>query len=61
VGNTPGVTRTMQEVQIDNDLILLDSPGVVMYNKDQSDSLVLRSAIKVEDIVDPFKPVEALL
>ena len=61
VGNTPGVTRSMQEIQIDNDLILLDCPGVVLVNKEQSDSLVLRSAIKIEDIVDPFQPVEALL
>jgi len=61
VGNTPGVTRSMQEIIIDSDLVLLDCPGVVLGNKDQSDSLVLRSALKVEDIVDPFKPVEVLL
>jgi len=51
----------MQEVQIDSDLILLDCPGVVLSSKEQSDSLVLRSALKVEDIADPFKPCEALL
>lgn len=41
-GNTPGVTKSMQEVQIDKNIILLDSPGVVLSTKDQSDSLILR-------------------
>ena len=41
--------------------MLLDSPGVVLSNQGQSDSLILRSAIKVEDIEDPMRPVEALL
>jgi nuclear GTP-binding protein len=29
-GNTPGVTKTMQEIQLDKNIILLDSPGVVL-------------------------------
>lgn len=32
-----------------------------MATKDQSDSLILRQAIKIEDIVDPYRPVEAIL
>jgi len=40
---------------------LIDSPGVVISSKEQSDSLILRSAIKVEDIIDPSRPIEALL
>jgi len=60
-GNTPGLTKTMQEIQLDKNIILIDSPGVVLASKEQSDSLILRSAIKVEDIVDPMRPVEALL
>jgi nuclear GTP-binding protein len=39
----------------------MDSPGVVLASKDQTDSLILRSAIKVEDLPDPMRPVEALL
>lgn len=33
-GNTPGVTKAMQEVQLDKNVILLDSPGVVLSTKD---------------------------
>ena len=60
-GNTPGVTKTMQEIQLDKNIVLLDSPGVVLSTQGQSDSLILRSAIKVEDLEDPIRPVEALL
>ena len=51
----------MQEIYLDKNIILIDSPGVVLSSKDQSDSLILRSAIKVEEIIDPLRPVEALL
>lgn len=60
-GNTPGVTKTMQEIQLDKNIILLDSPGVVLSTDAQSDSLILRQAIKIEGLDDPVKPVEALL
>lgn len=51
----------MQEIQLDKNIVLLDSPGVVLSTKDQSDSLILRSAVKVEDIVDPIRPIEAVI
>lgn len=60
-GNMPGVTKAMQEVQIDKNIVLLDSPGVVLSTKEQSDSLILRSAIKVEELEDPIRPVEAII
>mmetsp|Transcript_19594 Transcript_19594/g.30173 ORF Transcript_19594/g.30173 Transcript_19594/m.30173 type:complete len:101 (+) Transcript_19594:766-1068(+) len=41
-GNTPGVTKAMQEVMLDKNIVLLDSPGVVLSTKEQSDSLILR-------------------
>ena len=47
-GNTPGVTKSMQEVQLDKNIMLLDSPGVVLSTKEQSDSLILRQAVKIE-------------
>ena len=50
VGNVPGMTKGMQEVQLDKNITLLDSPGVVLTTKDQSDSLILRSALRVEEI-----------
>lgn len=61
VGNTPGVTKKMQEITLDKNIVLLDSPGVILSTNDQSDSLILRSAIKVEELADPIRPVEALL
>ena len=60
-GNTPGVTKCMQEIWLDKNIVLIDSPGVVLSSKEQSDSLILRSALKVEDINDPIRPVEAML
>lgn len=60
-GNTPGVTKAMQEIQLDKNIVLLDSPGVVLTTNEQTDSLILRSAVKVEDLNDPIRPVEALI
>ena len=60
-GNTPGVTKAMQEVQLDKHIVLLDSPGVVLSTKEQSDSLILRQAVKVEHVEDPLRVVEALM
>jgi len=51
----------MQEVQLDKNIVLLDSPGVVLSTNEQADSLILRSAVRVEDISDPMRPIEALL
>lgn len=44
VGNTPGVTRTVQEVSLDKQVKLLDSPGIVMAG---GSAHALRNAIKV--------------
>lgn len=60
-GNMPGITKTMQEFNLDKNIILIDSPGVVLSTKDQTDSLILRSAIKIEEITDPVRPVEAMI
>lgn len=51
----------MQEVQLDKNIVLLDSPGVVLSTQGQNDALILRSAIKVQELDDPIRPVEALL
>ena len=40
---------------------MLDSPGVVLSTQEQSDSLILRQAIKVEQVDDPLRIVEALM
>ena len=51
----------MQEIQLDKNIVLLDSPGVCLNTSEQTDSLILRSAVKIEDLVDPIRPVEALI
>jgi len=62
VGATPGVTKSMQEVQLDKKVTLLDCPGLVMAGGNRTDaSVALRNAIKVETLVDPVTPVIAIL
>ncbi|XP_067950471.1 guanine nucleotide-binding protein-like 3 homolog [Watersipora subatra] len=62
VGNTPGVTKAMQEVQLDKNVRLLDCPGIVMASGDEvSAHTILRNAVKVEQVVDPVVPVELIL
>jgi nuclear GTP-binding protein len=59
-GNLPGVTKGIQEIYIDKDISILDSPGVIL-SKDNADSLILRNVIKVDDLDDPVTPCEALV
>jgi len=62
VGATPGVTKSMQEVQLDSKVKLLDSPGLVMAGGNRNDANVaLRNAIKLENLEDPVTPVIAIL
>lgn len=54
VGNTPGVTKAVQEVVLDKHLRLLDSPGIVFADNDSSTadaaSQALRNCIKVSQM-----------
>uniref|UniRef100_T2M4Z9 Guanine nucleotide-binding protein-like 3-like protein n=1 Tax=Hydra vulgaris TaxID=6087 RepID=T2M4Z9_HYDVU len=61
VGSTPGLTKSMQEVQLDKYVKLLDCPGVVMGSSSTDMQVILRNVVKVEQILDPIKPVEAIL
>ncbi|XP_053673984.1 guanine nucleotide-binding protein-like 3 homolog [Anopheles nili] len=57
VGAKPGVTKQMQEVQIDSHVKLLDSPGIVFQrpkDQDQNRFFALKNAQKVTEIQDPF-------
>merc|ERR1719342_943284 len=61
-GATPGVTKAMQEVQLDSKIKLLDCPGLVLASGNMSDaSVALRNAVKVETLDDPVTPVVAIL
>lgn len=59
VGNTPGVTRAVQEVHLDKHVTLLDSPGMVLSDStaDGAAAAALRNCVKVEQLKDPVLPV----
>jgi len=61
VGSTPGITKNMQEVQLDQHVKLLDCPGIVMATGTSDTQIILRNAVKVESLDDPVAPVEAIL
>lgn len=62
VGATPGLTRSMQEVQLDKNVKLLDCPGVVMVKSGESDaSIALRNCKRIEKLSDPVVPVKEIL
>lgn len=64
VGAKPGITRQMQEVQIDSHVKLLDSPGIIFQkpqDADQNRFYALKNAQKVTEIQDPFPLAEDIL
>jgi len=62
VGAVPGVTKAMQEIQLDSKIKLLDSPGLVFTQAKADDPIsALRNAVKVDTIVDPMTPATAIL
>ncbi|XP_029678212.1 guanine nucleotide-binding protein-like 3 homolog isoform X2 [Formica exsecta] len=64
VGNIPGITKTMQVVQLDSKIKLLDSPGIVFATSDEKSddmSVALKNAVKIQALKDPFTPATAIL
>ncbi|XP_033106740.1 guanine nucleotide-binding protein-like 3 homolog [Anneissia japonica] len=61
VGAMPGVTKSMQEVHLDKNIKLLDSPGVVLASGNDDTAMALRNCVKIETLDDPIIPVEAIL
>lgn len=56
-GAMPGLTRTMQEVNLDKNVKLLDCPGVVMLRSAANDaSIALRNCKRIEKLDDPIGP-----
>ncbi|KAF2905753.1 hypothetical protein ILUMI_00430 [Ignelater luminosus] len=60
VGATPGVTKSMQEVQLDSKIKLLDSPGIV-FSSGSDETSCLRNAVRVSSLSDPITPANAIL
>ncbi|KAM4696765.1 guanine nucleotide-binding protein-like 3-like protein [Rhinophrynus dorsalis] len=61
VGATPGVTKCLQEVHLDKHIKLLDCPGIVMATSASDVAMILRNCVKIEQLLDPVGPVEAIL
>jgi nuclear GTP-binding protein len=57
VSSRPGFTTSMQEVVLDRNIHLLDSPGVVFDDR----SALLGNCVDPDSIADPIPPVDALL
>ncbi|VDK49621.1 unnamed protein product [Anisakis simplex] len=63
VGALPGITKQVQQIELDQHIRLLDSPGVVLSKQNDLDAveLALKNAIRIESITDPIPPVQAIL
>ena len=69
VAAQPGHTRDLQTIQLERGIKVVDSPGVVFDDDDfdhcgkskKKDTVLLRNAIKVEDVEDPIALVEQIL
>merc|ERR1719499_1076590 len=58
--STPGFTTSLQEIRLDANIKLIDSPGVLLNESDDPTSLVLKNAIRV-DQVDGMTAVTTIL
>ncbi|KAF4514183.1 UNVERIFIED_CONTAM: hypothetical protein B566_EDAN019352, partial [Ephemera danica] len=53
---------TLQQVQLDSRLKLLDCPGIVFASGDMSDgSIALKNALRLDNLQDVHGPAEAIL
>ncbi|KAK8801741.1 hypothetical protein WA538_005579 [Blastocystis sp. DL] len=59
VSSTAGYTRSIQEIQIDRNISLLDCPGVI-FNSGSS-SYLLRNCVDVHELDDPEGVVERMM
>lgn len=65
----PGHTKDLQTIQLERGIKVVDSPGVIFNDEDfdyggkskRKDTVLLRNAIKVEDVEDPIGLVDQIL
>jgi nuclear GTP-binding protein len=60
VSPTPGFTKQNQEVILDKNIRLIDSPGIVFADGDTT-ATALRNCVNVEDMIDVYTPVQGIL
>jgi nuclear GTP-binding protein len=60
VSSKPGHTRVLKEVELDSKVTIIDCPGVITGNEDET-TLLLRNVIKAEDVQDLQKAVQVII
>ena len=60
VSSMPGFTKVSQEVILDKNIRLIDSPGIVFADGDSA-ATALRNCVNVEELVDVLTPIQAIL
>lgn len=60
VSSKAGFTKSLQEVEIDSKVKIIDSPGVILSNDNEA-LLVLRNQLNASEVKDPITPIGAIL
>ena len=60
VSSKAGFTRSLQEIEIDSKVKIIDSPGVILSNDNES-LLVLRNQANPSEVKDPITPIAAIM
>lgn len=60
VSSMPGFTKVAQEVILDKNIRLMDSPGIVFADGDSA-ATALRNCVNVEEMEDVLTPLQAIL
>jgi nuclear GTP-binding protein len=60
VSSIPGFTKTLQEVQLDKKIKLIDCPGVI-FSEDSKNAHLLRNCVSAEKVEDPISIVSQVL
>lgn len=60
VSGNAGFTKSLQVVEIDSKVKIIDSPGVILSNDDEV-TLVLRNQLNASEVKDPLAPINEIL
>ena len=60
VSSTAGYTKNLQVIEIDKQVKIIDSPGVLLTAEDEV-NLILRNSINASDVKDPIEPIKEML
>ena len=61
VGSRPGVTTSAKEIQLDSNIKLIDSPGIIFASASLDSDVILRNAVRIEQLEDTVEPVRIIL